>query len=108
MRWYERIIAAHTAVTKSVSHLRRMKSNRYFVWQEDGTNDLEADNIHTEGSVTGSTDLYTKVEFDPWAQALGPSLDRFGISWGLRDVQYEEDTGFTHYTWDWEVMDGDD
>ena len=84
MRWYERIIAAHTAVTKSVSHLRRMKS------------------------VTGSTDLYTKVEFDPWAQALGPSLDRFGISWGLRDVQYEEDTGFTHYTWDWEVMDGDD
>lgn len=106
MRWSEKIIAAHTAVTDQVSHYQRMQSDRYFVWQEDGGNDLEADGVHAEQAVTGFTDLFTRVEFDPWADALGESFNRAGISWSLRDVQYEEDTGIIHWTWDWQVMDG--
>lgn len=105
MRWYERIVAAHTAVTDQVSHLERMQSERYFVWQEDGANDLSADGGHAERAVTGFTDLFTRVEFDPWADELGKSLTEYGISWSLRDVQFEEDTRITHYTWDWEVLD---
>nr|DAG72923.1 MAG TPA: hypothetical protein [Caudoviricetes sp.] len=103
MTWYERIIAAHTAVTDSVSHSARLASDRYFVWQEDGSNDLAGDNGHGETAVTGTTDLYTKQEFDPWADALGESLSSYGISWRLDNVQYEEDTGFYHYEWLWEV-----
>ena len=103
MTWYETIIAAHTAVTDAVSHTLRLKSDRYFVWQEDGSNDLPADNGHAEGAVTGTTDLYTKIEFDPWADALGESLSAYGIAWELSSVQYEEDTGFYHYEWAWEV-----
>lgn len=103
MTWYERIIAAHTAVTDSVSHSARLASDRYFVWQEDGSNDLAGDNGHGETAVTGTTDLYTKREFDPWADALGESLSSYGISWTLDNVQYEEDTGFYHYEWLWEV-----
>ena len=103
MTWYERIIAAHTAVTDSVSHSARLASDRYFVWQEDGINDLAGDNGHVETAVTGTTDLYTKQEFDPWADALGESLSSYGISWTLDNVQYEEDTGFYHYEWLWEV-----
>lgn len=103
MTWYERIIAAHTAVTDSVSHSARLASDRYFVWQEDGSNDLTGDNGHGETAVTGTTDLYTKQEFDPWADALGESLSSYGISWRLDNVQYEEDTGFYHYEWLWEV-----
>lgn len=103
MTWYETIIAAHTAVTDAVSHTLRLKSDRYFVWQEDGSNDLPADNSHAEGAVTGTTDLYTKMEFDPWADALGESLSAYGIAWELSSVQYEEDTGFYHYEWAWEV-----
>ena len=53
--------------------------------------------------MTGTTDLYTKVEFDPWADALGESLSAYGIAWELSSVQYEEDTGFYHYEWAWEV-----
>lgn len=106
MRWFEKIIAAHTAVTDQVSHMTRMNSRQYFVWSEDGANDLSADGTHAEKAVTGYTDLYTHDEFDPWADALGESLSGYGISWSLRDVQYEEDTGITHYTWDWEVTDG--
>lgn len=103
MTWYERIIAAHTAVTDFVSHSARLASERYFVWQEDGSNDLAGDNGHGETAVTGTTDLYTKREFDPWADALGENLSSYGISWTLDNVQYEEDTGFYHYEWLWEV-----
>lgn len=103
MTWYEKIIAAHTAVTDQVSHITRLPSERYFVWQEDGSNDLSANNGHGEKAMSGSTDLFTKMEFDPWADAIGKNLSRYGISWQLNSVQREEDTGFIHYEWIWEV-----
>lgn len=104
MTWYERIIAAHRAVTDAVSHAARVKSERYFVWQEDGSNDLAGDNGHGERAMTGTTDLYTKQELDPWADALGESFDVHGIAWALNSVQYEADTGFYHYEWVWEAL----
>lgn len=104
MTWYERIIAAHRAVTEAVSHAARVKSERYFVWQEDGSNDLAGDNGHGERAMTGTTDLYTKQELDPWADALGESFDAHGIAWVLNSVQYEADSGFYHYEWVWEAL----
>lgn len=107
MKWYERIIAAHTAVTDSVSHAQRLQSDRYFVWQEDGANDFLANGKHAEKAVTGTTDLYTKIEFDPWKEALEQSLDSDAhIWWAVNSVQFEEDTGFYHYEWAWEVLGG--
>lgn len=105
MKWYEKIIAAHTAVTDAVSHGERMKSSRYFVWQEDGSADFLADNVHQESAVTGTTDLYTKMEFDPWKDAFEASLNRCpGVTWRLNSVQFEKDTGFWHYEWIWSVV----
>ena len=104
MKWYERIIAAHTAVTDAVSHCERLKSDRYFVWQEDGESVLAADDLHAECAITGTTDLFTKQEFDPWVDAFGEALSSHGIAWSLSSVQYEDDTGFIHYEWSWEVV----
>lgn len=104
MSWSDTIIQAHTSVTEAVSHGQRLKSQRYFVWQEDGANDLEADNSHGERAVTGTTDLFTKQEFDPWGEELGRSFDRAGIAWYLSSVQFEEDTRFWHWEWVWEVL----
>lgn len=104
MSWQETIIAAHLAVTDQVSHNERMKSDRYFVWGERGSNDLEAGNGHGERAVLGYTDLFTKREFDPWKEQLEQALDAAGIAWALNSVQYEEETGFTHYEWYWEVV----
>ena len=104
MTWYEKIVAAPTVVTDAVSHNERMKSDRYFVWGETGADDLEASNIHAEKAVTGYTDLYTKQEFDPWKDQLEESFDANGIAWSLNSVQYEEETGFTHYEWYWSVV----
>ena len=53
--------------------------------------------------MTGSLDLYTKLEFDPWVSEMGTALTDAGIAWALVSVEDEEDTGFTHYSWDWEV-----
>lgn len=107
VRWYETIIAAHTAVTDAVSHAERLESERYLVWQEEGQNDLEASNVHAEKAVRGSTDLFTKQEFDPWKDEFETALDEYGIAWYLNSIQHEEDTGFVHYEWVWEVLDGE-
>lgn len=104
MAWSDTIIAAHLEVTTAVSHAKRLKSQRYFVWQEDGANDLAAGNVHVERAVQGTTDLFTKQEFDPWADQLGESFSRHGVAWYLNGVDYEEDTGFFHYEWVWEVV----
>lgn len=103
--WAQRIITAHLSVTDAVSHGGRLQSDRYFVWQEDGANDFEAGGVHAEKAVTGSTDLFTKQELDPWRSAMEAAFDASGfIVWRLNSVQYEEDTGFWHYEWSWEVF----
>ena len=105
MKWYEKIIAAHLAVTDQVSHGGRMKSSRYFVWQEDGSDDLITDGCHGETAVTGSTDLFTKQEFDPWKTDFEAAMDATeNISWELNSIQFEEETGYWHYEWIWSVM----
>ena len=109
MSWKKVIIDAHLSVTDSVSHYRRLKSDRYFVWAEDGTNDLSSDGVHTERAVVGTTDLYTKMEFDQWADELEAAFEAAGISYYRNSVQYEEETGYIHTEWVWEVpADGDD
>ena len=105
MSWVDKIIAVHTAVTDQVSHGGRLKSERYFVWQEAGANDFVADGQHCASAITGMTDFFTKREFDPWVEAFEASLNRCqGLTWRLNSIQYEEDTGFTHYEWEWEVL----
>ena len=104
--WYERIVAAHLAVTDQVSHAKRLKSDRYFVWQEEGGDDLVANGRHVERGQRGTTDLFTKTEFDPWKGQFETALNAAGITWYLNSTQYEEDTGFWHYEWVWGVRYG--
>ena len=103
MQWYEKIIAAHRAVTDNVSHSERLKSDRYFVWEEEGAVDFFADGRHAEKAVTGTSDLFTKTDFDPWKEKFEKALDDFKIAWELISIDYEEDTGFYHYEWEWAV-----
>ena len=103
MEWYEKVILAHTAVTDAVSHGKRLKSERYFVWIEAERDDLNANNAHAEKLQRGYTDLFTRREFDPWAGEFEDSLDRLGIPWRRTATLYEEDTGLWHYRWSWGV-----
>ena len=89
---------------RAVSHAGRLQSDRYFVWQEEEADDFCADNRHAERAVSGYTDLFTKIEFDPWADALGDAFDAAGILWEKTGTTYEPNTGFFHHTWDWTVV----
>lgn len=105
MIWHEKIVEVHKTVTDAVSHGHRLQSDRYFVWQEDGRDDLIADDRHAEKLVTGTTDLFTRQEFDPWKDAFETALNSAsGVVWELISIQYEEKTGFWHYEWAWRVI----
>lgn len=105
MEWHEKIISAHIAVTENISHIEHMKSDRYFVWGQRDEKDLLADGKHSEKIVLGYTDFYTKREFDPWKAQFEAELDKYDdIAWRLNSIQYEEETGFFHYEWYWEIV----
>ena len=106
MSWVDTVIAAHTAVTDAVSHGQRLSSERYFVWQEEGGEDFTANGRHAEKAMRGTTDLFSKLELDPWAAAIEASLNASGMVWYLNSVQFEPDTGFWHWEWVWGVRGG--
>lgn len=106
MTWAEKIINALTSVTDAVSHGYRLKSDRYIVWAEDAAADFYASNGHAERAMTGTADLYTPDELDPWVYLIGEAFDDYGICWRLNSVQYEDETAVWHYEWEWGVEDG--
>lgn len=106
MTWYNRVISALTSVTDNVSHGGRLSGDRYIVWEEDGGRDLIADNRHTERGVSGTADLFTREEFDPIVYMVGEAFDDNDICWRLISTQYEDETGYWHYEWEWECTDG--
>ena len=112
--WAQLVIAAHLSAASAasstgmepvaVSHAARIQSRRYFVWQEEGGNDLAADNGHDELAVTGFTDLFTGIEFDEAVPALGRAFDDAEILWEYTGASFEPDTQLFHHTWEWEVV----
>ena len=104
MSWEDTIREAHTRVTDAVSHHARLRSERYFVWQEEGDNALFAEGGIAERAMLVTTYLFIMLVSDPWAAAFEDSLTESGIAWYLNTIQYEPDTGFRHYEWVWEVL----
>ncbi len=103
--WAELLVAAlNQACPGAVTYARRLKSDRYLVWQDDDHRDLNADNVHAEEAVSGYCDLFTKTPFDPWARAVGREFDAAGILWQKTGCTYEENTGYFHHSWDWTVV----
>lgn len=79
-------------------------SDRYVVWAEDseGT-ELAADNRKIGQVLSGTIDFFTKTEQDPARKEIQRALGDAEISYSLNSVQYEEETGYIHYEWRWEV-----
>ena len=81
------------------------QTGSYIVWAEDGEGDaVHADGRKVERAITGTIDYFTKTENDPVVKQIEDVLDSDdGISWYLNSVQYEQDTGYIHFEWVWEV-----
>ena len=92
-------------VTKNVGHYEAMeKTDKYIVWAEDSEgSSVEGDNKKRNQSIQGTIDYFTTQEFDPDVEEIQKVLSENEISFYLNSVQYEEESGFIHYEWVWEV-----
>jgi len=102
----ERVKAALLMVPVAVFHYRAMKKpDQYIVWAErsDGSS-LEADNRKQECSIEGYIDYFTRDDKDPHVALIQEALKSAEIAFFLNDVQYEEETGYLHYAWKFEVI----
>lgn len=81
------------------------KPDKYIVWAEDGqSGGLYSDNRMSEQVIQGTIDYFTKTEDDPNIDKIQDALNSAEIPFRLNSVQYEEDTGFIHYEWLFEVI----
>ena len=93
------------SVTEDVFHYEALKKpDKYIVWAED----LEGNSLHTDNKkkipvIQGSVDYFTKQEFDSKVDEIQKALSDAGISFYLNSSQYEEETGYIHYDWIFEV-----
>ena len=77
----------------------------YAVWMEDGEDDsLYTDDTKSEQAISGALDFYTKTEFDPCVDGFQNVLNANMERWTLASVQYEDETGLIHYSWEWVML----
>lgn len=75
----------------------------YGVYAEDGANDLEANNRHVEHILQGTVDYFTRDDTGTPKSTIEAALDAVPCAWYLNSVQFEDDTGYIHYEWVFEV-----
>ena len=73
------------------------------VYAEDGANNLRCDDIHAEHAVEGTVDYYTRDDSGAPQTTVETALNNGQIAWYLNSIQFEEDTGFIHYEWVFQV-----
>lgn len=82
-----------------------MQTNSYIVWAEDTQGSTSyADNHMTIQGVQGTIDYFTKTEFDPNFDLIQEKFNSVDIAWRLNSIQHEEETGYIHYEWVWELV----
>lgn len=81
------------------------QTGNYVVWAEDGEGGSgHADNRKTTQVISGTIDYFSKTEFDSTVEAIQEKLNSIDIAWRLSSIQKEENTGYIHYEWVWEMV----
>ncbi len=78
-------------------------SGDYGVWAEDSANDLMAGNVHVEKAVEGTVDYFTRDDSGTPKAAIEAALNNGEIAWYLNSIQFEDDTGYIHYEWVYQI-----
>lgn len=74
-------------------------SGDYGVYGEDGGAELSADNLSHESKVEVVVDLFTRKDDGAPKTAVESAIRNAGGKAHLDTVQYEDDTGYIHYSW---------
>ena len=83
-------------------YFRIVKKDRYIIWAEDDDGgSLNANNKTMYQAIHGTIDLFTKDEYDSAVGQIQDALnDLEWLNWRLNSVQYENETNYTHYEWE--------
>lgn len=76
----------------------------YGVYAEDSSNDLNADDGHAEKALEGTLDYFTRDDSGTPQATIEAVLEGLNVPWYLNTIQYEDDTGYIHYEWVFEVV----
>lgn len=89
-----------------VSHYTAVKKpDRYIVWAEDGQAEPAwADDRLIGQVIQGTVDYFTRTERDQNTSRIQNAMNEAEISFSLNSVQREDETGYIHYEWVWEVF----
>ncbi|MDF2820188.1 MAG: hypothetical protein K0R15_629 [Clostridiales bacterium] len=95
-------------VTPNVHHFKASKqTGNYIVWAEDGQGDtLYSENKMQMQVIQGTIDYFTTIEFDPTFDVIQETLNNAQVAYSLNSIQHEEETGYIHYEWVFEVDGG--
>ena len=78
---------------------------KYIVWSEDSQGDtLWADGGLAGQAIEGTAHYFTKMEYDPNVQKIQQALADADIPFRLNSIQREDDTGYIHHEWVWQVL----
>ena len=84
---------------------RKVQKKRYIIWAEDSEyNSHDSDNKKQEQQIEGTIDLFTQTEYDPLADEIQNGLNELGVGWMLLSIDYEEQTKFIHWKWEFHVV----
>lgn len=89
-----------------VNHFTAIKKpDRYIVWAEDsGSGALWAGDRLEDAAVQGTIDYFTRTENEPNVQKIVSALNDAEIPCRLNSIQREDETGYIHYEWTFEVF----
>lgn len=69
------------------------------VYAEDAGRDFEADDLHAERGTSGTIDYFTRNDDGSIRETIEDALQ--GVcGFRLNSIQYENDTGYIHYEWE--------
>lgn len=73
----------------------------YGTWAEEYGTEFKAGGVVAEQAMNGYVDYFTRDDTGAPKTAIEKAMTDEGIVWHLDTVQYENDTGFIHYTWEY-------
>lgn len=71
----------------------------YGTYAEDSADEFVVGNQVVEQVMSGYVDYFTRVDSGVAKTAIQNAMTAAGVVWHLDAIQYEDDTGYIHYTW---------
>lgn len=76
-------------------------SGDYGTWSELGSTEFKAGGLVVEQVMDGVVDYFTRDDSGQPQKDIQKAMTDAGIVFTLGAIQYENDTGYIHYSWDY-------